>query len=156
MGDEPFESPFLLVLDTNVLLGAHQQSVYTFDTLKLMLRKHYENIWIPRHVWDEYLVNCESIYQKYLNKSKENYEASIKDLDKVILRGSNNKAIEFSQEDTTTIKKAKIQILDLYKKYYTNERKRYSKTQNQSIKNKITGWLNSKIGEPLPTFAARN
>ena len=146
---KPFESPFLLVLDTNILLGAHRQTMYTFDTLKLMLKEHYENLWIPWQVWEEYLENCKKIYEKCLKTIEENYKTSINNLDKMILRNCSNKEIQFSEEDAVAFHNSKEEIKRLNKTYYRNERKKYSEAQNKKIIESISGWLEGKIGGSL-------
>jgi len=142
---EPFTGRFLVAIDTNVLLGVNRKTTFSLYILKLILSSNEDKVWIPGHVWYEYQKNCDSLWKSCKNNLEKQQTQINQSVDKIQLKNASGLVDEKQDEISIIINDLKDKI----KKFYSNEKGKYTKSQNQDAINAVEIWLHDKIDRGL-------
>lgn len=140
----PFSGNFYIVLDTNILINVHRKVFYTLPTLKSIFIENEDKLWIPKHVWNEYLDNWSGTWKNCRKKLEESQSLTITNIDKFKIKNAAGLIdLQKQAEIELHIKSLREEI----KTYYANEKKKYSEPQNVKIFEDVQEWLEARIGD---------
>lgn len=139
----PFSGEFYIVLDTNILINVHKKVFYSLPVLKSIFDANEDRLWIPKHVWTEYTENWSGIPKQCKKALDESQVRINQNIDKFKIR---NAAGLVESQAQTKIELKFNPIREEIKRFYSNEKKKYSETQNTKIYDEMKDWLGVKVG----------